>query len=49
MIKSDHSSSKIPFLTMRCAYMLPCALPVFNQRYPNVRLETRNSRASPIR
>ena len=29
---------KVGFPTMRAAYMLPCTLPVFHERYPNVKL-----------
>ena len=39
IIKNNHGSLKIAFPTMRGAYMLPCTLPVFNQMYPNVRLD----------
>ena len=39
IIKNNYGSLKIAFPTMRSAYMLPCTLPVFNQMYPNVRLD----------
>ena len=39
IVKNNFGSLKIAFPTMRGAYMLPCTLPVFNQMYPNVKLD----------
>lgn len=39
IIRNNHGSLKIAFPTMRGTYMLPCTLPVFHQRYPNVNLD----------
>lgn len=39
IIRDNHGSLKIAFPTMRGTYMLPCTLPVFHSRYPNVSLD----------
>lgn len=39
IIKNNHGSLKIAFPTMRGTYMLPCTLPLFNERYPNVTID----------
>lgn len=39
IIRDNHGSLKIAFPTMRGTYMLPCTLPVFHSRYPNVNLD----------
>lgn len=46
IIKNNLGSLKIAFPTMRSTYMLPCTLPVFNERYPNVSLDILESSSS---
>lgn len=48
IIKNNHGSLKIAFPVMRGTYMLPCTLPVFNQMYPNVRLDVVEERSSKL-
>ncbi len=38
LINNHQGCLKLAFPTMRGTYMLPCTLPVFNQRYPNVKI-----------
>ncbi len=46
IIRNQEGSLKIAFPTMRGTYMLPCTLPVFNERYPNVRLDILEAHSS---
>lgn len=46
IVKNNHGSLKIAFPTMRGAYMLPCTLPVFDQLYPNVKLDILEAHSS---
>lgn len=46
IIKNSRGALKIAFPTMRGTYMLPCTLPVFNERFPNVRIDILEARSS---
>lgn len=46
IIKNSRGSLKIAFPTMRGTYMLPCTLPVFNERFPNVSLDILEARSN---
>jgi len=46
IIKNNEGSLKIAFPAMRGTYMLPCTLPVFNARYPNVKLDILEAHSS---
>lgn len=39
IIKNNNGALKIAFPAMRGTYMLPCTLPIFNQMYPNIKLD----------
>ncbi|MCI9148783.1 MAG: LysR family transcriptional regulator [Hungatella sp.] len=46
IVKNNAGSLKIAFPMMRGTYMLPCTLPVFNSRYPNVKLDILEAHSS---
>lgn len=48
IIRDNHGSLKIAFPTMRGTYMLPCTLPVFHSRYPNVNLDILEEHSSRL-
>lgn len=48
IIKSNIGELNIAFPVMRGTYMLPCTLPVFKERYPNVRLNITEAPSSTL-
>lgn len=38
IIKREVGEISVAFASMRCTYMLPCSLPAFHEKYPNVKV-----------
>ena len=38
IVKREISELSVAFASMRCTYMLPCTLPAFHQKFPNVKV-----------
>ena len=48
IIKNNEGYLKIGFPTMRATYMLPVTLPLFHERYPNVRIGIHEANSSQL-
>ena len=48
IIKNNEGYLKIGFPTMRGTYMLPITLPIFHERYPNVRIDVHEANSEHL-
>ena len=48
IIKNNEGYLKIGFPTMRGTYMLPITLPLFHERYPNVRIDVHEANSDHL-
>ena len=48
IIKNNEGYLKIGFRAMRGTYMLPCTLPIFHDKYPNVRIDLHEANSESL-
>lgn len=48
IIKNNEGYLKIGFPAMRGTYMLPCTLPIFHDKYPNVRIDLHEANSESL-